>query len=78
MQKTSQDKRTPNLADAREKPQDGENPWINSSYFYIKMFSTERVQRLNCLAQFKVKIALSISAVKLQPLLESQRWSKQQ
>ena len=41
MQKTSQDKRTPDLADAKEKPQCGENPLINSSYYYIKC-STKR------------------------------------
>jgi len=39
------------------------NPLINSSYYYIKMFSRERVQKSNWLAQFKVKTALSISAV---------------
>ena len=36
MQKTSQDKRTPYLKDAKEKPQDGENPLTNSYYYYIK------------------------------------------
>lgn len=42
MKKTSQDKRTPDFADAREKPQCGENPLINSSYSYITMFIRER------------------------------------
>lgn len=41
MQKTSQDKKTPNLADAREELQCWENPLINSSYYYIKS-SVER------------------------------------
>lgn len=48
MQKTSQDKRTLDLAYVREKPQCGENPMINSSYYYIKLSSeTERVQKSN-------------------------------
>jgi len=37
MQKRSQDKRTPNMADAREKPQCGESPLIKSSSYYSKV-----------------------------------------
>jgi len=39
MQNTSQDKRTLDLADAKEKPQCGENPLINSSYYYNKSYA---------------------------------------
>ncbi len=36
---------TPDLVDAREKPQDGKNPLINSSYYYIRCSTKrERVQ----------------------------------
>ena len=50
-QKTSQDKRTLDLVDAKEKPQDGENPLINSSYYYSIVQQRERVQISNSLAQ---------------------------
>ena len=59
MQKTSQDKRTPDLADAREKPQCGENPLINSSYNYSIVQQRERVHKSNSLAQNTIKSSRS-------------------
>ena len=58
--KTSQDKRTPDLADDREKPEDGEIPLINYSYYYIKRLAErERIQKSKLTCQIKVKITLS-------------------
>ena len=65
MQKSSQDKRTPDLADAMEKPQCGENP-LMKSYYDSVVQQREGVQKSNRLAQYKVKSSLSNSTVKLQ------------
>ena len=42
MQKTNQDKRTLDLVDAKEKPQDGEKPFDQFFLLLYQMFGTER------------------------------------
>jgi len=59
MQKTSQDKRTLDLADAKEKPLDGENPLINPSYYYIKCSTKREYKKSAFTYQIKVKTTLS-------------------
>jgi len=60
MQKRSQDKRTPNLADAREKPQDGKKPFDQFFLLLYQMFSRKREykkSKLTC--EIKPKTNLS-------------------
>jgi len=65
-----------------EKPQDRENPLINSSYYYIKCsVERERVQKVKVDLPNQSQNSLVKSAVncsQTQPYPKSQRWSTQQ
>jgi len=65
------------LADAREKPQCGENPLIKSSYYYSIVQQRESVQKSNSLAEYTVKTTLSNFAVNCSQTLALTRKSMQ-